>query len=121
MNGNKSTQRVITPYSPPIAYTFSPISKGGHTGMITHIETNSPYFVYQCQDGTVGSTLVHELLNSGGSFFSINRTEVVKSVSSGYTLNRFAWLCLQQPHDKPEAIRNIDLYKEFRNVYSPLH
>ncbi len=120
LNAQQSTRRATTAHTPPIVYAFIPISRGGYTGMTTHIEAKSDYYVYQCENGTVGTTLVHELLHTNGNFFSINKTEVSRALGSGYTLNRFAWLCLQQPHDKPEQIRSINLYQEFRNIYTPL-
>lgn len=117
LDAQKATARMSVPYNPAMLYGFAPISKGTSLGPY---EVGGSYAAYSCQGGTVGATAVYELAKAGDQLFTTSKVEMAKALQSGYTSNHFAYACLQQPHDRPQVIRNISLFREFRNSdYKP--
>ncbi len=114
----KSTSRMITPRDTSQLYAFKPVSTGGHLKPASEI--SSPYAVHSCPDGTVPSTPIYELSKSGSHFFSISGAESSKALSTGHLSQLFAHACIQQPHDPALFGRNIDLFREFRNIFKPI-
>lgn len=113
LDAQKATVRMATAYSPYMLYGFEPSSKGN---TLSVNEVTGPYAVYGCTAGTVGSTAIYELSKTGASsLFTISKVEMSKAVESGYTSSLFAYGCIQEPQDKPQVIRNVNLFQEFRN------
>lgn len=113
LDAQKTTARMATANSPYILYNFAPTSKGN---TLSVSEVTGAYAVQRCQAGTVGTTAVYELAKPGSQLFTISKVEMAKAVESGYTSGRFAYACIQQPHDKPQTIRSLNLFREFRNT-----
>lgn len=119
IDAHKATVRMNTAYQPGILYAFYPISKGTQLQTPDHAETTSGYLVYQCAAGTVGATPLYDVNRPSSHYFTINPTEYSNALAAGHNPTLFSWMCLQLPHDTPASIRNIDLYREFRNIYTP--
>lgn len=118
VDGLKVTQRMTTAKSPVQLYAFGPISKGDFH-RLTASEIINGQVVQGCETGTVGTTMMYDLTKTASRFFSISKSEVNKAQKAGYSAATFAYACMQQPHDTASAIRTIDLFNEFRNIYRP--
>jgi hypothetical protein len=110
---------MTTPIHSPQVYALSPISKGQYPGL-TASEVTGNYAVQACMWGSVGSTLAYELTRGNTKFFSISAVEAWKAQRAGFSALSLGNLCLQQPHDTADGTRAIDVYPEFRNIYSKL-
>lgn len=120
IDAHKATVRMSTSYQPSILYAFYPISKGSRLDAPEHAEQTAGYRVYQCETGTVGATPLYNINKPGDHYFTINSTEYSHALAAGYNPTLFSGMCLQLPHDTATHIRDINLYREFRNVYKPL-
>jgi hypothetical protein len=125
MDALKATNRVINPVSSPQLYAFTPVSKGEklYAGSPTEAIPAVNYLVQKCPDGQLGTTPLYELTSPGASssLWSVSQSEVWQAQQySGYTSKLFAEVCLQQPQDTVSAVRNLNLFKEFRNIYEAL-
>ncbi|MDB5185628.1 MAG: hypothetical protein JWL85_151, partial [Candidatus Saccharibacteria bacterium] len=113
----KATLRMSTPLSMSQRYDFLPVSLGNY---LLPSETPGTYAVHACQEGTVGSSPVYELTKANDRFFTVSRAELHKAITSGYAASLLAYACLEQPHDTPTVMRNINIFNEFRNIVRPL-
>jgi hypothetical protein len=120
LNGYKATNRITTPRNSTFAYNYSPVSKGGYLTPATPMEVTGTYAVQACADGQLGTTPLYEMSKAGSSFWTISQSEVWQAVDAGYATQLFAEACLSQPLDTVDASRNVDLFKEFRNLYKAL-
>jgi subtilisin family serine protease len=122
LDAAKASQRMTLPTTSLQVYSFDPVSHGNYLpsqpGQPWPYEKQAPFQAYQCSGGTVGTTPIYELAKAGGSFFTVSPAEAGSAISRGYTRNLFAYGCLSQPQDDVGAVRNINIYKEFRNDYS---
>lgn len=114
-DGFKATSRMTTARTAVQSYGLSPASLGNRLSPAQPAEVAGNYIVQLCEPGALGTTPLYELTKSGSQFFSISPTEVWLAGRAGYQSQFFARICLQQPHDRPDTIRNIQLYKEFRH------
>ncbi|MGH8464014.1 MAG: S8 family peptidase, partial [Pseudomonas sp.] len=120
VDATKATGRFATAQSLPYAYSFTPVSKGATLAPNSPAEVFSGYLVQNCSAEQPGSTPLYELTRAGSTFFTVSQVEVWQAEAAGYQPRLFAEVCLQQPHDTPGAIRSLDLFREFRNVYEML-
>jgi len=114
----KATQRLTIAQDSSQQYVFSPVSRGAYLNSGSPAEQVGSYAPYQCASGTYGSTPIYEMSKSQLSFFTVSQAEAANAKNNGYTSSLFSYACLQQPHDTVTTVRNINLYKEFRNDYS---
>ena len=96
------------------AYALSPVNAGNYFAG-SHLESAGKYIVEDCQTSS-GRLPVYELKGTGSTFFSISEVEVRHASWRGYTPSSFAYACLQQPHDTADAIRMINIFREFKNI-----
>jgi subtilisin family serine protease len=116
-DGYKAASRLVTPHDTAHLYRFSPVSTGAHLAPSAPAEVSGTDAVQKCEDGHPGSTPVFEIYKPGSHFFTISQTEVWLAQRAGYQSSLFAEACLQQPHDTTDSMRNLNLFKEFRNIY----
>lgn len=102
LDAGKATARMANAFSPLQMYSFAGINKG--SGLI-----------YACDNAT---TPVYELKNASTSFFSSSVVENQSAIAQGYSSSLFSYSCLSQPHDTPLMVRSLNVFSEFRNVFS---
>ncbi len=126
VDASKATTRVTTPHTDPIVYGFSPVSEGTFAFPSTPTELAGPngaFTVERCPDGQLGTNPLYEMTKAGSNanFWSVSQSEVWQAQQYlGYTSKLFAEVCLQQPQDTTTVVRNLDIFKEFRNIYKAL-
>ncbi len=123
MDAFKSTARMTTARRPAILYGFDPVSIGNQLVPQRPAETAGQYVAQHCEPSAIGTTPLYELTKPASlpaHFFSISPVEIWTAQQSGYQSKIMAEVCLKQPHDRPETIRNLNLFKEFRNIYKAL-
>jgi hypothetical protein len=113
INAQASTARAATPFSPRQLYTFSNISTGAHLTPSLPMETTGDYMAYQCPSSVIGRTAIYTLTKGSQRFFSLSPTEMSYAKANGYTSALFLYACLLQPHDTPQAIRELNTKREF--------
>jgi subtilisin family serine protease len=107
-------ERMTTPRHVAQAYVFSPVNAGNYfTGK--SFEFASPYSMRDCE-GWAPSLPLYELKSSTKSFYSMSEAEVRYAAQAGFTATNFAYVCLSQPHDTTDALRMINIFREFRNI-----
>lgn len=109
-------QRMTIPRHEPQAYAFSPVSAGTYFGGAA-LEQTGAYRVGECF-GTSPNIALYELKKTGSSFYSISDVEVQRALSNGYTATNFTYACMQQPHDTADTIRYINIFREFKNIFT---
>jgi hypothetical protein len=57
------------------------------------------------------------MIKGSSQFFTISQVEVWLSQNAGYQAKLFAEVCLQQPQDQPTAVRALNIFKEFRDIF----
>ncbi len=116
----KAAIRMTTPRNPALIYSFTPVSHGNILSPTTPAEASGRYLSQRCEPDQLGTTPVYEMTKLSSHFFTISQTEVWLAQRNGYQSKLFAEVCLQQPHDTAGAIRNLDMFREFRNIYDAL-
>lgn len=107
--------RMVTAKHSQQAYIFSPVSGGSKlTGLM--LEGAGTYEMHECV--APQGLLIYELKNSTQTFYTISEVEVRRAQATGYSLTRFAYACLRQPHDTADHIRYLNIFREFRNISS---
>lgn len=119
LDANKVSIRMTTPVSPLQLYTYTPTQKGSYLTPGTDYEKNGGYQVHSCETGSFPATPIYELKKTGGHFFTISKVEQQKAIAQGYTSAIFTYGCLQQPHDAPDVVRSLNIFREFRNIEPP--
>lgn len=119
LDAQKATLRMTNPVSPMQLYAFTPVQKGSYLTAGADLEPNGSYAVHSCEGGSTPATAIYELKKPGEHFFTISRSEQQRAVSMGFTSSLFTYQCLQQPHDTPAVIRNLNVFREFRNLDPP--
>lgn len=119
LDAHKATLRMTNPRNMPFTYAFTPVKNGGYLQPSQPVEALAQYQVHDCTPG-IPTTPIYELVKLGSTFFTISKVEARQAQGLAYNSSLFAYGCVQQPHDTIEATRNIDLFKEFRNVYTKL-
>jgi hypothetical protein len=125
LDASKATARVTTARTDPFTYGFTPVSEGAFLFPGSPTELPGPvgnFTVKMCPDSQLGTTPLYELTKTGSNanFWSISQAEVWQAQNAGYTSKLFAEVCLQQPQDTTTTIRNLNLFKEFRNIFEAL-
>lgn len=106
--------RMVTVKHTLQAYVFSPVSGGAKlTGSM--LEGSGSYEVSECLSPQ--GLPLYELKNSSNTFYTISEVEVRRAQALGYSLTRFAYACLRQPHDTADSIRYLNIFREFRNIF----
>lgn len=113
----KASNRMITPQNLQQLNTLSPISRGGYLHPNSPREVAATFRAHECAAGTVGSTSIYELTKGNEHFFSMSKVESWEAQKAGYTSSVFADVCLQQPHDRPENVRALNIMSEFRDKF----
>lgn len=111
----KAAERMTAARNSSQLYGFSPVSKGDFY-RLSRSEVINSQVVQACENGVAGTSPLYELYKADSNFFSISSVELKKAQTAGYSSNTMGFVCLQQPHDKPGSIRQINLFKEFRNL-----
>lgn len=117
VQASASINRMVTPKTGLQVYRFVPVASGMYLLKTSSYETIGNYNVHSC-DTNVGATPIYELQKAGTIFYTISKIEMQKAKQQGYTVQRFAYGCMQQNHDSYTIARLIDIFKEFRNDYS---
>jgi hypothetical protein len=112
INAFTATQRVASAFTPNITYAFTPISQGEYLSSTATDETGV-YYAHKCDDNDFGTTKVYKLKKGSSTFYSLSHVEAQNAVTNGYSSNLFAYTCLQQPHDKPDTLRMLNIEREF--------
>jgi subtilisin family serine protease len=115
LDGYSAAARMAAAKNSVQTYAFSPASKGDFSAF-TQSEVTGSGAVQACEAGKLGTTQLYEIYKGNTTFFTISKAEMAKAQAAGYTVNSFAHICLQQPHDTSGSIRSINLFKEFRNL-----
>lgn len=119
LDAHKTSIRMTNTYNQRQMYAFAPVQKGSYLIPDHDVEKNGQYAAYSCEPGSVPSTAIYELKKPGKHFFTVSKTEQQMAINDGYTSNFFSYQCLQMPHDTPLSIRNINIFREFRNIDQP--
>ena len=106
--------RMVNAQHTAIAYSLTSINAGNFFSNETY-EATGDYTVNDCQSSPT-NTAIYELKSPSSSFFSISEAELRYASIRGYSPVRFAYACLRQPHDTTDTVRNIDIFREFRNI-----
>lgn len=117
VQADTAINRMVTPKTDLQVYRFVPVAAGMYLLKTSSYETTGNYNVHSC-DTNVGATPIYELQKTGTIFYTISKVEMQKAKQQGYTVQRFAYSCMQQNHDSYTLARLIDIFKEFRNDYS---
>ncbi len=118
LDAAKAIVRATTPVSPSQLYGFSPISQGSFLNPTKPLEISSGKTFYPCTNPLTATTQIYELKKAGVQFFTASEVEMQLAQTSGYTVGSFAPLCMQLPDDNPSVIRSINIFSEFRNLYT---
>lgn len=113
---NAAIQRMIVPRNQPQAYSFTPVSSGNKLNPAQAAEISGTYRAQQCAAGLPGTTPIYEMTKAGSAFYTISPTERWLAGLSGYSTSTFAYACLHQPHDTAQTVRQLNVFKEFRNI-----
>lgn len=120
LDAHKTSLRMVNAYSPTQLYAYTPVSKGALLSPSAPLEPGGNYSsVHECAAGTWPSTQIYELKKSGSHFFSMSKVEQQYALTLGYTSSVFGYGCVQQPHDNPPIVRNLNIFQEFRNMPVP--
>lgn len=119
LHANQAVQRMTTPQHQVQTYAFTPVQTGKYLDASQPTEIAGEYSVHQCPAG-IPTTPLYELKKSSRQFFSISRVEVRNALEQSFSSSLFSYVCIKQPHDTADFIRNIDIFREFRNVYIKL-
>lgn len=119
LDAAKATNRMATPVSTMQQYAYTPISLGDYLSPTNPFDQTGNYLAYQCETTSSPATAIYELKNAASSFFTISKVEQQQALSLGYSSGLFAYGCIQQPHDKPNVIRALNIFREFRNSEPP--
>ncbi len=114
-NAADTVQRMANPVHKTQIYSFLPVQTGGFLTPGNPTEPNGLYNLFQC---ATPSSPVYELAKGSVKFFSVSKAEVRKAQKLGYSVTHFAYGCLQQQHDTYDIARSINIFREFRNIYS---
>lgn len=112
----KATSRMTTSRSPAQRYSLSPVSTGAYLSPQSPAEAAGNYMIQLCEEDGYGATPLYELTKPGTRLFTVSPTEAWLAGRDGYQTSYFAGICLSQPHDRPQVVRAINMYKEFRNL-----
>lgn len=119
LDSRKASLRMTTPVSPVQLYTYTPTQKGSYLTPGVDYEKNGGYQIHSCETGSSPATQIYELKKSSNHFFTISKVEQQQAVAQGYVSSIFTYGCLQQPHDAPDVIRALNIFREFRNISPP--
>lgn len=119
LHANQAVQRMTMPQHQVQTYAFTPVQTGKYLDEAQPTETTGDYSVHRCPAG-IPTTPLYELKASSRQFFSISRVEVRNAVAQSFSSGLFSYVCIRQPHDTADMIRQIDLFREFRNIYVKL-
>lgn len=119
LHANQAVQRMTTPQHQVQTYAFTPVQTGKYLDENQPTETAGDYSVHRCPAG-IPTTPLYELKKSSRQFFSISRVENRNAVAQSFSSGLFSYVCIKQPHDTADMIRQIDLFREFRNIYIKL-
>jgi subtilisin family serine protease len=122
IDAHKALQRMTTPRVSQNTYVFNPVSRGDYLSgrsitLYPAEKVTEHYRAYQCASGTYGTTTVYESTKPNTSFFTVSPSEQSQSSARGYAVSVFGLVCLEQPHDTVTSVRNLNIFKEFRNDY----
>lgn len=109
--------RMAVADTPAIAYRFTPASTGSSFNAQSPAEPDGTFQAQACSDPLRGGTPLQELQRGSHTIYSLSQAEAWQAQLAGYTTRRFAEVCLTQPHDTPAVVRNLNIFKEFRNIY----
>ena len=107
--------RMKNPAVENLMYAFSGVQTGSYFTDLLPAEPAGLSRVYQCSSRP-GNQPIYEVTKSSQRFFTINEVERIRAEQRGYTSSLFAYGCVQQQHDVPAAVRNLDVFREFRNI-----
>lgn len=116
VNAQRASQRMQTSYVPFQVYALTPVSQGNLLNPASPAEKTGTASAIQCENQQPGATPIYELTKKSQPFYSISTAESRQAVSQGYTSNILSYACLMQPQDRPQSIRAINIYKEFKNL-----
>ncbi|HXH04815.1 MAG TPA: S8 family serine peptidase [Candidatus Nitrosotenuis sp.] len=119
LDAHRSSLRMTNPLSSQQIYTLSPIQKGNYLSPDGPQDETTPGTVHLCGFGAFGATPIYELKKSSAHFFTVNYNEMQEAITQGYTSSLFAYGCVLQPHDQPTVVRNLNVFREFRNIDGP--
>lgn len=108
LDGGKSSQRLVNSYAPAQMINLTKINQVGTAGAM----------IYQCDPSVRGTTPVFELVNPTARVFTTDIVEQQTLLSQGYTSSILNYSCMTQAHDTPQAIRNLNVFSEFRNIFT---
>jgi hypothetical protein len=115
----KTTQRITTAINPQMLYSFGQVSSGNQIQPNSPAQPASSGLAYQC-DNTTGTTPIYELSKGSQKFFTSSSAEMSQAVGSGFSSTIFAYACLTQPQDKPDIIRSLNIFREFKDINTKL-
>jgi len=110
-----ATSRITNANTTTQAYSFNIVSLG-RTFSPGDLEVAGNYQAVYCDTGKLGTTPIYELNKTGNQIFTISPTEAWTAQQDGYTMALFFNVCLTQPQDTADSIRELNLNKEFRNI-----
>lgn len=117
LDAQKATSRLMTPQADTIAHRLTPVSIGATLDPDNPVEVPGTYYAIQCSGGVPGTTPVIELTKGTDKLFTVSQVEAWTAQQAGYASQLFAHTCLSQPHDTPGSVRDLNIYREFRNLY----
>jgi hypothetical protein len=119
LHAQRAVQRMTVPQTPASTYAFRPVQTGSYLDPGQPTEAVGQYSVHQCPTGTP-TTAVYELWKANRHFFSISQVEVRNAIAQAHSAAFISYACIKQPHDTAGAIKQINLFKEFRDTRTKL-
>ncbi len=117
IKAHASVQRLLSSYTPPLTYEFSPVSSG-ETLSIETTADNHQVRVYACGVyGEFGTTpLYHVTPAVGSSYITSSYAERAAALDDGASAQFLTRVCVMQPHDISTTERIINPLIEFKNI-----
>lgn len=112
----KVTNRMATPRTGPFTYAFKPVSLGSVLNPSVPFEPAGQAYIYACDQNVVGATAVYELNQGGDRFFSASKVENYHATAAGYASTQIGHGCVRQPHDAYQEVREINVFRELRDL-----
>lgn len=94
--------RSYSAFAPPIVYRFGGNYLGGERIKI-------------CDTAVIPGTFLYEISKNGVVKYSVNRYEIRKAETNGWTTKKMFGVCVGLPTDAPDVLRVISLSQEIRN------
>lgn len=111
-----SVARLLSPYTPPVTYEFSPVSSGETLGIETTKDVHKVRS-YDCGTyGEFGTSPLYQITSSDTKYFTSSYAERAASLNAGSSSQFLARVCILQTHDRPQLLRIINPLIEFRNI-----